>query len=87
MPFNKMSKEELKRVSSKGGKGKKKPSDLSVKDLTIALLNKDGNREKVILGIIESAQKGNAKSAELLLKMIGQDPSQKQETESDNPFE
>lgn len=91
MPFNK---ETAKKNGSLGGKNKaknelerkEKQKKMSVREVMLQLLENPDNKEMLCKGLIESASKGNAKSAELLLKIIGEDPN-KPQTENDNdPF-
>ena len=90
MPFNK---ENAKRNGSLGGKNKaknelerkEKSKNMSVREVMMKLLEDADNKEQLCKGLIESASKGNAKSAELLLKIIGEDPNKQKETD-DDPF-
>lgn len=90
MPFNK---ENAKRNGSLGGKNKaknelerkEKSKNMSVREVMMKLLEDADNKEQLCKGLIESASKGNAKSAELLLKIIGEDPNKPKETD-DDPF-
>lgn len=91
MPFNK---ETAKKNGSLGGKNKakneqekkEKQKKMSVREVMLQLLENPENKEQLCKGLIESASKGNAKSAELLLKIIGEDPNKQQEVEEDDPF-
>lgn len=83
-----------KSLASAGGKAKAKAMQerkerqkkMSVREVMLQLLENPDNKEMLCKGLIESASKGNAKSAELLLKIIGEDPN-KPQTENDNdPF-
>ena len=90
MPFNK---ENAKRNGSLGGKNKaknelerkEKSKNMSVREVMMKLLEDADNKEQLCKGLIESASKGNAKSAELLLKIIGEDPNKPKEAD-DDPF-
>lgn len=91
MPFNS---ETAKKNGALGGKNKaknelerkEKQRKMSVREVMLQLLENPDNKEMLCKGLIESASKGNAKSAELLLKIIGEDPN-KPQTENDNdPF-
>lgn len=83
--FDEMSEDERKALQSKGGKNKKKKS---IKEEMEALLKKHGTQKELCLGLLESASKGNAKSAELILKIINQFPSNKEESvvDGNDPF-
>ena len=91
--FDKMSDEERKKLNSKGGKTraknelekKERAKNMSVRDVMMELLENPDNKRQLCEGLIESASKGNAKSAELLLKIIGEDPNKPKETD-DDPF-
>ena len=94
MPFNK---ETAKKNGSLGGKSKarndlerkeqrKKTKNMSVKEVMQRLLEEPENKEMLCRGLIESAAKGNAKSAELLLKIIGEDPNKPQTDNDSDPF-
>lgn len=92
--FDKMTDEERKKISVKGGiakakkeqEQKEKQKKMSVREVMMQLLEDPENKEQLCKGLIESASKGNAKSAELLLKIIGEDPNKQQEVEEDDPF-
>ena len=83
-----------KKLASAGGKAKakamqerkEKQKKMSVREVMLQLLENPENKEQLCKGLIESASKGNAKSAELLLKIIGEDPNKQQEVEEDDPF-
>lgn len=66
---------------------KKAKKRMSVKEVMLLLLENPDNKEQLCKGLIESASKGNAKSAELLLKIIGEDPSKQEKEVADDPFE
>ena len=81
-------KENAAEMGRKGGKAESKTQKMkkmSVKEVMLALLENPANKEQLCKGLIESASKGNAKSAELLLKIIGEDPSKQKDVE-DDPF-
>ena len=92
--FDKMSDEERKKLNSKGGKTrakneqekKEKQKKMSVREVMMQLLENPENKEQLCKGLIESASKGNAKSAELLLKIIGEDPNKPQTDNDSDPF-
>lgn len=82
--FDRMSAEEHKEISAKGGRNKRKKT---IKEDMLKLLNKSTNQKALCQGLIESASKGNAKSAELILKIIGENPDKQDNLEDyDNPF-
>lgn len=91
MPFNK---ETAKKNGALGGKTKRKNEldrknkrkTMSVKEVMLKLLEDPDNKEQLCKGLIESASKGNAKSAELLLKIIGEDPNKRQSVDENDPF-
>ena len=83
--FADMSDEERKELQAKGGRAKKSKS---IKEEMESLLKKKGTQKMLCEGLLESASKGNAKSAELILKIIQQYPvKQEGNVEDDNnPF-
>lgn len=94
--FDKMSAEERKALGRKGAESRnnavkelkeKKKKVTSVREMMELLLSNPDNKEQLCQGLIESASKGNAKSAELILKIIGQDPNKTEQETADNPFE
>lgn len=83
MRFDEMTKEQRKQLQSKGGKQKKKKT---IKEDMELLLAKEENQRMLCEGLIISASKGNAKAADLILKIIGQDPSKQTIDDDNNPF-
>lgn len=83
--FDEMNEEKRKALNSKGGSKKKKKS---IKEEMEALLKQRGTQKELCLGLLESASKGNAKSAELILKIINQFPTNKEESvvDGNDPF-
>lgn len=81
--FKDMPKDQLKELAAKGGRNKKKKT---IKDELDDLLIKSSNQKKLCQGLIDSAAKGNARAAELILKIIGEDPNKPQLVDEDNPF-
>lgn len=78
---------EKQRRSQEAIKAKKeRMKRMSVKEVMLELLQNPANKESLCKGLIESASKGNAKSAELLLKIIGEDPSKQDKETVDDPF-
>lgn len=96
--FNELTSEERAELQRKGAmttnEQKKKDKELkekkksasSVKEMMELLLSNPENKEQLCQGLIESASKGNAKSAELILKIIGQDPNKTEQETAVNPF-
>ena len=88
------SEETRKSLASAGGKArakamqekKEKQKKMSVREVMLQLLENPDNKEMLCKGLIESASKGNAKSAELLLKIIGEDPNKPQTDNDSDPF-
>lgn len=78
--------EELRKTSNRVGEVDARFSKMSVKEVMEALLSNGENKAELCKGLIESASKGNAKSAELILKIIGQDPSKTQTDDDNDPF-
>lgn len=101
--FNEMTAEERKAMGRKGAETtnnavkeqkqkekeykERKKKVASVREMMELLLSNPDNKEQLCQGLIESASKGNAKSAELILKIIGQDPNKTEQETADNPFE
>lgn len=94
--FNEMTAEERKALQRKGAETRnnavkemkeRKKKATSVREMMELLLSNPDNKEQLCQGLIESASKGNAKSAELILKIIGQDPNKTEQETADNPFE
>ena len=92
--FSNMDEQKRKEAQIRGGKNrakqkeeaKEKQKKMSVREVMLQLLENPENKEQLCKGLIESASKGNAKSAELLLKIIGEDPNKQQEVDEDDPF-
>lgn len=66
---------------------KERIARMTVKEVMEELLTDTENKKKLCQGLIDSASKGNAKGAELILKIIGQDPNKQEQKMEQNPFE
>lgn len=87
MPFDKNNARENGKKSAEIKKQRKESmKKMSVREVMLQLLENPDNKEQLCRGLIESAAKGNAKSAELLLKIIGEDPNKPQTDNDSDPF-
>lgn len=79
VPTNKRSKEEARKISSKGGKrsGESRRKRKALREELLALLS-DGNTQKNIsLALIDQALNGNVKAFETIRDTIGEKPVEK----------
>lgn len=58
----------------------------TIKQEMVALLKADDNQKALCQGLLESAAKGNANAAQLILRIVNQDPSKPQVDEDNDPF-
>ncbi|WP_405376485.1 hypothetical protein [Pseudobutyrivibrio sp.] len=87
MPFDKNNAKEFGKKSADVRKQRRESmKKMSVREVMLQLLENPDNKEQLCKGLIESAAKGNAKSAELLLKIIGEDPNKPQTSDDSDPF-
>ena len=87
MPFDKKTASESGKKSAEIKKQRRESmKKMSVREVMLQLLENPDNKEQLCRGLIESAAKGNAKSAELLLKIIGEDPNKPQAENDNDPF-
>ncbi len=87
MPFDKNNAKEFGKKSADVRKQRRESmKKMSVREVMLQLLENPDNKEQLCKGLIESAAKGNAKSAELLLKIIGEDPNKPQTDNDSDPF-
>lgn len=87
MPFDKNNAKEFGKKSADVRKQRRESmKKMSVREVMLQLLENPDNKEQLCRGLIESAAKGNAKSAELLLKIIGEDPNKPQTDNDSDPF-
>ena len=67
-------------------KGSTAKKSYNIRDELIKALRKKDTRKEFVEGLLKSASKGNAKSAEMVLKIIGEDPNKQEQDMENNPF-
>lgn len=67
-------------------KGSTAKKSFNIRDELIKALKKKETRKEFVEGLLKSASKGNAKSAEMVLKIIGEDPNKQEQDMENNPF-
>lgn len=79
VPTNKRSKEEAKRISSKGGKrsGESRRKRKQLREELLALLSAGNTQKNISLALIDQALNGNVKAFETIRDTIGEKPVEK----------
>lgn len=87
IPFNKMTKEQHRELSRKGGKARAEQMARrkTLKEELLLLLELNGNQEKISIAMIERAIKGDTKAFEVVRDTIGERPSDKVEVKDTTP--
>jgi len=67
-------------------KGSTSKKSFNIRDELIKALKKKDTRREFVEGLLQSASKGNAKSAEMVLKIIGEDPNKQEQDMENDPF-
>lgn len=79
VPTNKRSKEEARKISSKGGKrsGESRRKRKALREELLALLSAGNTQKNISLALIDQALNGNVKAFETIRDTIGEKPVEK----------